>query len=152
MKFRLWYLLLLPFVLPNVLASLLLAVPYGVERWRFSRGCLELVAERHNGTGETRIFGRPAGQSLGCPVIWYASADHWDRASLRVHERCHVVQGLLGLGILFGAAYGLHFLFEWTRRGFGDWRPAYRAIWAERQAYAVQDEFEKGHRPDAWGA
>ena len=151
MRFRLVYLLLLPFVIPNMLASLLLALPYGVEQWRFSRGCLELVAKR-NKAGDTRIWGRPAGQSLGCPIVWYASARHWESASLRVHERFHAVQGLLGFGLLFGAAYGLHFLFEWARRGFGDWKPAYRAIWAERQAYAVQDDFDKGNRPDAWGA
>lgn len=138
------------FTIPNALASLLLILPYGVEEWRFSRGCLELVAKR-NSKGQTRIWGRPGGQSLGCPIIWYASTRQWDRASLRVHERCHVIQGAIGLGLLFGLAYGLHFLFEFARRGFRDWHAAYMQIWAERQAYSVQGEFENDQRPDAWG-
>ena len=151
MRLRWYHLPLFLFTIPNIVASVLLALPYGVERWRFSRGCLEIVAKR-NRHGQTRIWGRPAGQSLGCPVIWYASSQAWDSAPLRVHERCHALQGALGLGLLFGLAYGGHFLFEWARRGFGDWRDAYFAIWAERQAYRVQGEFENGQRPRAWGA
>jgi len=150
MRWRYYHLLLLPFVIPNMITSLLLAIPYGVENWRFSRGCLEFVAKKRN--GKTRIWGRPGAQSLGCPIIWYASTDKWDRADLRVHERCHVIQGLLGLGIPFGIAYGLHFMWNWTWCGFGAWRPAYLGIWAERQAYRIQGEFFRGERPDAWGA
>ena len=151
MIWRWWYLLLVPFTLLNVLASLLLAIPYGVERVRWSRGCLEIMAKRR-ADGRTRIWGQPGAQSLGCPVIWYASERAWADAGLRVHERCHVVQGILGLGIPFGLAYGLHFLWEWALVGFGAWRPAYRRIWAERQAYRIQDEFEAGQREGAWGA
>jgi hypothetical protein len=151
MRWRWFYFLLVPFTLPNIIASLLLALPYGVERWRFHSGCLELIAKR-NKHGLTRIWGRPHGQSLGCPVVWYASAVHWDSASLRVHERCHAVQGMLGLGLLFGLAYGLSFLFAWARQGFGPWHAAYMANPFERQAYARQARFESGQVPDAWGA
>ncbi len=145
------YLLLVPFTLPNILASLLLALPYGVEQWRWHAGCLEIVAKRRK-DGGTRIWGQPSGQSLGCPVIWYASTAAWDSASLRVHERCHVIQGILGLGIPFGLAYGLHFFYHWSIKGFGPWKPAYRKIFAEKQAYRIQDEYRSGHRPGAWGA
>ncbi len=151
MRFGFWYFLLLPFTLPNVLASLLLALPYGVEQWRFHSGCLELVARR-NKDGLTRIWGRPGGQSLGCPVIWYASVRHWESASLRVHERCHAVQGMLGVGLLFGLAYGLSFIFVWAMQSFGPWRAAYMAIPFERWPYKRQAEFERGEQPDAWGA
>jgi hypothetical protein len=149
MTWRWWYFLLVPFTALNVLASLLLAMPYGVRAWRWRAGCLELVAKRRN--DQTRIWGRPAAQSLGCQVIWYASERHWDDPGLRVHERCHAIQGILGLGLPFGAAYGLHFLWEWARIGFGPWHSAYMRIWAERQAYRIQDEFEAGQRPGAWG-
>jgi len=149
-KWRWWYLLLVPFTVLNVLASLLLMIPYGVERMRWKAGCLEIIAKR-NGDGETRIWGKPWGQSLGCPVIWYASERAWDDPGLRVHERCHTIQGILGLGLLFGVAYGIHFLWEWALIKFGPWHSAYMRIWAERQAYRIQDEFEAGQRPGAWG-
>lgn len=144
MKFRWWYWLLVPFTLPNVVVSLLLVLPYGVRAWRWKAGCLELVAKRP-------LFGRPAAQSLGCNVIWYATDTVWHNPGLRVHERCHTIQGILCLGAPFGLAYGLHLLWEWTKLGFGDWYPAYRRIWAERQAYRVQGEYLDGLRPGAWG-
>lgn len=144
MKWHRYYLPLVPFTVLNVLASLLLAIPYGVERWRWKAGCLELIAKRP-------MIGNPGAQSLGCNVIWYASERAWDWPPLRVHERCHVIQGILGLGIPFGISYGLHFLWRWALSGFGPWHTAYREIWAEKQAYKVQEEYQRGQRPGAWG-
>jgi len=145
-----YYWLLAPFTLPNVVVSLLLAVFYRPTSARWSEGCLELVAGRKK-NGTTRIWGRPGGQSLGCQVIWYASERQRARRDLCVHERVHTVHGFWLLGVPFGIAYGAHFLWEWARQGFGPWKPAYYRIWSERIAYRVQDEFQAGQRPDAWG-
>lgn len=123
----------------------------------------------------TRIWSKPQGQCLGTNVQWYAAKRYRDRAHLRVHERCHAIQAILVNAaaaliltavavaidywwiilfhqIAFGVAYGVHFLIEWIRRGFGPWKNAYRSIWAERQAYNAQDEFIRKMRPWAWGA
>lgn len=151
MKYHWPYIFLIPFTALNVLASLLLAIPYGITAWRWHAGCLELVAKRTR-HGKTRIWGRPGAQCLGCNVIWYASKIQWDRSDLRVHERCHVIQGTLGLGIPFGVAYGLSFFWHWYRSGFGDWQRAYYRIWAERQAYEAQGEYLLGERAGAWGS
>lgn len=174
MRWRWFYPLFVPFVLVATLASLAIAVAYRPSSARWRRGCLELVAGtfERNGKTVTRIWGRPGGQCWGAPVQWYASERLRDRESLRVHERCHAIQGLvvnaaallpsLALGwfvwwplaglhqVAFAGAYGLHFLWEWAARRFGPWRAAYFAIWAERQAYRIEAEFKAGERPGAW--
>lgn len=146
---KFWHLLLVPFTIPNIAISLLLALPYGVRSWRWSDGCLELVARERN--GRTRIWGRPAAQSLGCNVIWYSSEHAMNNDALRVHERCHVVQGLLCLGVPFLVGYALLFLYYWAKGGFGEWYDAYIQNPFERQAYRVQREYMHGDRPGAWG-
>jgi hypothetical protein len=175
MRWRWWFALLVPFTAANLLASMLLAIPYGVASWRWSKGCLEIVAKRDG--AETRIWGCPGAQSLGCNVIWYASERRWNQAWLRVHERCHAIQGLIAglighvvfvplaaafgipwwLGViagqlLFGTAYGAHFMAAWALQLFGPCWKAYMKIWAEKQAYRIHEEFENGKRPDAFGA
>ncbi len=138
------------------------------ERKNDKTGAVELIS---------RIWGRPHGQCLGAPAQWYKSKRHRDRPRLRVHERSHTIQGIIvnalaaplallgllwwplyGLPLLaFGLAYGGQFLYLLAAVGPGDkktprWKKAYYRIWAERQAYRVQDEFERGLRPEAWGA
>ena len=57
--------------------------------------------------------------------------------------------------ISFGLAYGGHFLYHWAKMGFprdrGEWWKAYLEIWSEVIAYRVDDEYERGLRPEAWG-
>lgn len=181
MRWRWWYVPLYPVVaLATVAAFLLGLLIYRIDEWRFRAGCFEFVAKRRD-DGVTRIWGRPGGQSLGCPVIAYAGADRWENAGLRVHERCHAVQGIvinaiahavlvplvplvtggdwywwvLAVSIAqltFGVLYGGHFFALWLVRGFGDWKEAYYRIVFERQAYRIQDEFNAGERKGAWGA
>lgn len=151
MRARWWHWLAFPLVVPNIVVSLLLALVYRPTHWRFSDGCLELVAGRRK-DGSTRIWGRPGAQCLLCPVIWYASEKASNDDALRVHERVHVVQGFLLGGVLAALAYGLHFFWNWAMGGFVAWKTAYYFIWAERWAYHVQDQYEKGARPWAWGA
>jgi len=143
MKWHHWYLLGYLFSLPNTLLGLVLALVYWPRQWRFSGGCIEAVA------GD-RIFGKPGAQTWGF-LIYYRDEHVREVADLRVHERVHVVQGFY-LGPLFLVAYGLHFVWLWVAQGFGDWRAPYHRVWAERQAYQVQDEYIAGQRSDAWGA
>lgn len=142
MRLRFWHYPLMIFTLPNALVALLLAVPYGVMAWRWSDGCLELVAKR-------RMIGDPAGQCLGGPVIWYRSEAAWN-SPIRVHERVHVIQSAYCLGVPFWVAYGAHFLVGLIAHG-GEWYPAYMDVWAERQAYRLERNYRAGLLPDAWG-
>jgi hypothetical protein len=128
--------------MPGTLVGLLLALPYGARNWRWSDGCLEAIPKR--------IIGSPGAQTWGW-LIYYKDASYRESASLRVHERVHVTQGLWG-GPLFMIAYAAHFMYLWAREGFGDWRPAYRKIWAEKTAYRTQDEYREGKRPGQWGS
>ncbi len=167
--------LLIPFTLLVYVSQIFLLPFYRPSSIRWHAGCLELIAGRTN--GRTRIWGRPGGQSWGIRVIWYASQGSLDSAPLRVHERVHTLHGewvnaiahaiLVPLSLLmggwwivgaialgqaaFGIAYGGHFLFEWIRGGFGHWYSAYMKIWSEKTAYRVDDEYERGLRPEAWG-
>ena len=131
--------------LPHTLIGLLLCLVYRAHSWRWSDGCIECIA------GD-RIWGKPGAQTHGWLIVYRDDAAR-ERADLRVHERCHVVQGMLG-GPLYMLAYGLHFgvrfligsrheayPVHWPR-----WKHAYRGIWFEEQAYARQ------HRADGWGA
>ena len=150
MRWHRYYWLLAPFTLPNVLISLLLAAFYRPTSARWHDGCLELVAGTYD-DGSTRIWGSPGAQCLGCQVVWFRSERHRDKGWLAVHERVHAIHGLWGLGVVFAVAYLGHFLYEWARDGFGQWRPAYRRIWSERIAYRIDHEYMVGLRPEAWG-
>lgn len=168
--------LLIPFTLLVYVAQIFLLPFYRPSSIRWHAGCLELIDSTPN-SRTTTIWGRPGGQSWGIRVIWFNA--RWDRdsASLRVHERVHALHGewvnaaahvvfvppslLLGgwwiVGAIalsqcaFGISYGGHFLFEWIRGGFGHWYPAYMKIWSEKIAYRVDDEYDRGMRPGAWG-
>jgi len=160
-----WLWLLLPlapglFIVLHTLLGLALMPFYGVEKIRWYKGAVEVVAKcDENGT--TRIFGRPGAQTWGL-VIFYAREDAWERPSLRVHERVHILQSFL-----FGAIYPLTYLLSfgvlfiavllgaWKNtppHHFNNmWRAYYRIPW-EIWAYAKQHRFEGGEIPDAWGA
>jgi hypothetical protein len=125
----------------------------------------------------TRIWGRPGGQSLGSIGLWFATARDRDNRGLNVHERTHTIQGIIvnaaalplvllghyvwwplyALPLLaFGIAYGGHWLYLFVAVGPGDnktprWKKAYYLIWAERQAYRIQREYDDGKRAGAWG-
>jgi hypothetical protein len=143
MRFSWWFLPGYLWSLPGTVLGLILAVWYWPRQWRISEGCIEAVA------GD-RIFGKPGAQTHGW-LIYYRDEKARDRQGLRVHERVHVVQGFVG-GVFYMLAYGLHFLWNFAKNRFRDWDSAYRAIWAEKQAYRIQAEFNQGKRPDAWGS
>lgn len=131
-----------------VLLGLPLAVIYRAHSWRWSDGCLEAI-------GGERIWGRPGAQTHGW-LIFYRDEQQRRHASLRVHERVHVLQAFVG-GPLYTVSYGLHWLWLFVLAGPGDghpprWKRAYYEVWAERQAYRIQHEFTAGRRPDAWGS
>ena len=183
MTFRWYFYLLYPFTALNTLVALLQFLVYRPVKWRWRAGCVEMIAGTFERNGEqvTRIWGRPAAQSLGCPVIYFANERDIEDEGLGVHERVHTYQGvvinaqatcllwpllftvwfdmpghlwwpLLALGPAgFGIVYGGHFLWEWMISGFGAWQVAYRRIWAERIAHRIQGEFNEGKRPGAWG-
>jgi len=141
-----WFLPGYVLALPNTVIGLVLSLFYGAHHWRWSDGCLEATCKR--------IIGNPGAQTHGF-VIFYSHNEFRARPGLRVHERVHVVQGMLG-GPLFVLAYGLHFLWLWAWSGFGPWWPAYKRICFERQAYRIQDEFiaevSDRRRSLYWGA
>jgi len=135
--------------LPNTLIGLLLVPLYAPQSIEWCDGCLEVIAgERKDGS--TRIFFKPSGQTFGW-IIFYATEEKRQKASLRVHERVHVTQGFIG-GPLFALTYLLCFAWSFTRNGFKDWYSAYMRNPFEIQAYRIQDEFEAGQRPDQWGS
>lgn len=127
--FLLGYLMLLPMTIIGVLQCLLV---YRATSWRWSGGCIECL-------GGKRIWGKPGAQTLGL-VIVYADSRARGRTDLRVHERVHVVQGMLG-GPLFALAYGLTFLWFWIASGFNNWYLAYIKIPFETQAYKRQARY-----------
>jgi hypothetical protein len=157
-----------------VLFVLFVLVFYGVEEWGWRAGCLEFVAKRDK-NGRTRIWGRPQGQCWGTPAMVFSSSRVLAHRVIPVHERVHAIHGILlctagavvftPLGLLvwwplmllgpmvFVIAYVGHFLFEWALRGFkqSEFWHAYLRIWSERYAYRIDDEYERGLRPEAWG-
>lgn len=148
MKRRWWYFLLYVFLLPHTLVGLLMSVFYWPTKIRWSDGCIEMVA-RQKKDGTTRIWGRPGAQTWGF-LIWYSDDRNLFYQDLRVHERCHVVQACVMLGLPFVLAYVGDFLFRlaflpksvkarWPNSP--RWYQAYRAVWAEVQAYDRQYKF-----------
>lgn len=139
-----WYWLGYALALPHSLVGMLLAlVYYRPAAIRWNEGCLEVIATR------TLIGGKWVGAQTHGWVIVYRDWDQARDRDLRVHERVHVVQALV-LGPLFPLLYGLGWLMEYARER--DWRAAYYECWAEKQAYRIQHEYEKGFREDAWGS
>jgi len=128
--------------LPATIVGLLLVLIYRPKVWRWSDGCLEAITNKP-------MIGKPAAQTHGW-LIYYRDDVVRSNPGLRVHERIHVLQGFVG-GPLFMLAYVLHFLWLFAMTGFGDWKTAYMRIWAERQAFRAQREFNSGLRPGAWG-
>lgn len=177
MKHHWWQPLLIPFTLLSYIATLFILPIYKPSSIRWHEGCFELVDNTPN-SRRTTIWGRPGGQSWGIRVIWHNSLLDLNSASLRVHERVHTLHGewvnavahlvlvpaglLLGGGwwlvgaiaiaqLAFGITYLGHFLFEWSRLR-GPWYDAYLRIWTERIAYRIDEEYEQGLRPKAWGS
>lgn len=171
MKWHWYYYPLALATLPTLLAFLFVVkVFYGVREWRWHDHCLEFVAKEKK-KDHTNIWGRPEGQCWGTLAIVFDSDIHHEWRVIAVHERVHALHGIwlnaagtavftpLGIWVwwplallgplTFALAYGGHFLIEFARkRSF--W-PAYFAIWSERIAYRIDDEFERGLRPEAWG-
>ena len=184
--------LLIPCTLLVLLLQPLYALFVKPSSFRWRDGCFECVDNTPD-SRRTTIWGRPGGQSWGCRWLWFNRTVSRDWGPLAVHERVHALHGewingiahaaLIPLAIYldggwhwvwclalaqlaFGIAYGLHFLWEWGKRGFGPWKvedengkmvdgPGYEAylrIFSERIAYRIDDEYERGLRPDAWGA
>jgi hypothetical protein len=144
------YILGLIWCLPNLVVGLLLALWYRPTKVRWYKGCLEFIAGRKkdkHGNDRTRIWGKPGGQSLGCPVVCYATVADWENARLRRHERTHTIQGLV-LGIFFGPLYGGHWLlirvFDCPDEPASEpaWKRAYLAICFEKQARRRELEAE----------
>ncbi len=129
--------------LPHTLIGLILAVIYRCRNFAWNDGCLEATAGVLPGGG-TRIWGRPWAQTHGWLII-YDNEEHRARASLRVHERCHVVQAFIG-GPLYMIAYGFCFAWIFALLGFKDWKTAYRKNPFEDQAY------DREKLPDKWGS
>ena len=129
--------------LPHTIAGLLVAVTYYWPKdWRWSQGCIECIPRR------TLIGGKWVGAQTWGFLIFYADKEERLRAPLRVHERVHVIQAFIG-GPFYPLAYGLHWLVLWPFKG---WKNAYFMVWAERWAYRVQAEYQKGQKPNAWGS
>jgi len=141
---------------PNTLIGVLLALWYRSHSWRWSAGCIECIGGRKD--GRTRIWGKPGAQTHGWLIV-YAGARRRARSDLRVHERVHVAQAMVG-SLAYLAAYGLHFAWRYVRNAayaewpstIPRWRRAYRGICFEEQAYRIEAEFAAGKRPNAWGA
>lgn len=158
-----WLLILgYPLLIANALVALLYAIVWcRATSWKWREGVLTFVAKR-------TMLGHPGGQGWSW-VVGYASEQHRERASLRVHENCHVVQEMLfavsavpvGVvilllghpvlgtvaittlgGALFAIIYGGTFLLGFAARGFKDWHAAYMKIPFEIQAYAKDDVYE----------
>jgi hypothetical protein len=143
MKWRKWFAPLYLWALPHTLLGLLLCLYYRPHSWRWNQGCLECIPRT------TLIGGKRVGAQTWGWLIFYRDEEMMARDPLRVHERVHVVQALIG-GPLFPIAYGLHFLWLWALWG-NEWEISYRRVWAEVIAYQIEAEFERGERPGAWG-
>ena len=130
--------------LPNTLIGVLLMLWYLPTSIRWKDGCIEAIPRK------TLIGGPLVGAQTFGWIIFCRDEHQRSRSSLAVHERVHVVQGFI-LGPLFLPLYGLPFLWCYYVRGYTFDR-AYRAIWAEVQAYRIGDLHQAGVSPDAWGS
>jgi hypothetical protein len=82
-------------------------------------------------------------------ITFFRDIKSADDVGLRVHERTHVIQGMIG-GPLYIITYGLLFLviWAWQRRG---WLEAYMSIPYEKQAYGRQYRYYRGDGDTLWG-
>lgn len=167
--------LLIPFTVLTYLVQLLMLPFYKPSSIRWRAGCFELVDNTPNARA-TSIWGRPGAQSIGIRVIFFNLARDREPGPLAIHERVHTLHGewcntlghllfvplAIALGLpwwagalagqaTFGLLYGGHFFILWALSGFGPWHESYLRIWSERIAYRVDDEWERGLRPGAWG-
>ncbi len=144
-KWRYAYPLMLWSSLNTLLNIIFALVIYRAHSWEFREGVLTAIAGTKK--GRTRILGRPGAQGWGGLFVCYASGERRSRADLRVHENCHVVQGLV-LGPLFLVVYVLMFLaiFAYVR----NWKTAYRLSPFEEQAYKRQAAYYLTSNDGAW--
>lgn len=89
---------------------------YRPSAWRWNQGVLTCVCGTFldkEGKKQTRIWGRPGGQTVGS-VQCYASEAQRQRADLRVHETAHVVQFFVGGLVGFVLAPIGFYLIDWS--------------------------------------
>lgn len=148
------------FIVIHTLVGILLMIPYGVDKWRWRAGAIEVMASRGE-DGTTRIWFKPGAQTWGL-VIFCSNGFNYENESLQVHERVHILQTyLFGAPYLLTYVMSFAFLFvlvktklAWWERQEGDddvWY-AYRKIPWEIWAYAKQARFEKGEFIGTWGS
>ncbi len=153
------------FIILHTLVGLALMPIYGVDKWRWRAGAIEVMAGRKK-DGTTRIWFQPGAQTWGI-IVFCANGRNFENEPLQVHERVHVLQSIL-FGVLFPITYLLSFAFFfvivklrldwWERHVNGGGVPdddiwhAYRMILWERWAYSKQRRFEDGELVGAWGS
>lgn len=136
-----WFLPGYVWALPMTLIGIVMCLIFRSHSWRWSNGCIECVAGKYP-DGTTRIVGKPGAQTWGFLIV-YAEPKYREIPWLRVHERVHVVQGLLG-GPLFVLAYIACFYHNYYTNG-RQYYEAYRHNPFEEWAY------DRESRPGAWG-
>ena len=161
---------MIPFTALMYIVNGLLLLVYKPKRLRVFDKCIEIVAGN--------IWGSPRAQCLGTRVIWYDSTESLNRATTRVHERIHTYHGelintlshaiLVPLGwylgpwwllsailvsqLAFILTYVIHFSYRYAIRGFPrNIYGAYRGIWTENKAHAIEFQYGAGKHPGAWG-
>ena len=124
--------------LPHTTVGLLLMIYYGWTKVEWRDGCLEVVAKR-------QLLGGPwvAGQTHGW-LIFFRNEQDQANGPLSVHERVHVLQGMIG-GVFFVIAYVLNFLVNMLIFEL-DFKKAYYEIYFEKKAYAKDYEYELARR------
>lgn len=148
------------FIVLHTLIGLALMPIYGVDKWRWRAGAIEIMAGRGK-DGTTRIWFKPGAQTWGI-VIFCSNGYNYENESLQVHERVHIFQSLL-FGAFYLLTYGISFavLFVIVKLGLDWWERnpkdndvwhAYRMIPWERWAYSKQRRFERGEFQGAWGS
>lgn len=140
---KLGYIFGLIWSLPHTLLGLIFFLPlYWPKRIRWSEGCIEVIPKW--------ILFDPIAQTHGA-IIFYRDETYRNIRLVRVHERVHVIQGFI-LSLLYSVSYVLFFGGKFAAQGFRDWKRAYLWIPWEQQARHVQQEYQDGKRPNAWGS
>ena len=148
------------FIVLHTLLGLALMPIYGVDKWRWRAGAIEVMAGK-KADGTTKIWFAPAAQTWGL-VIFCADGRAFENAPLQVHERVHILQTylfgafyLLTYALSFGVLFALVKLkLAWWKRNDRDddvWY-AYRKIPWEIWAYSKEGRFERGEFQEAWGS
>ena len=133
-KWRYFYIGYIWSILNTALNLLVAVILYRAHSWEWREGVLTCIGGTKN--GRSRILGQPGGQGFGGCLVVYKNEHNRSRADLRVHENCHVTQGLV-LGPLFLLLYPLCFSLSWAWRR-GTWHDAYMRIPFEQHAYDTQ--------------